>query len=87
MSDTTQDELNREAIKQCVRVRVDEIKQQLFRWIGQNASPADAVPMSVALLEIAIEGHLVITESDTDTLNFVTKTFQRVAHKPTGRLQ
>jgi hypothetical protein len=58
-----------------------------FRRIGQNSGPADAVPMSVALLEIAVEGHLVITENESDTLDFVTKTFQRVAHKPTGRLQ
>jgi hypothetical protein len=87
MSGPTQDELNRDAIKQGVRARADQIKRQLFRWIAQNSSPADAVPMSVALLEIAIEGHLVITENESDTLDFVTKTFQRIAHKPTGRLQ
>jgi hypothetical protein len=87
MSDPTQDELNREAIRQGVRARADQIKRQLFRWIAQNSGPADAVPMSIALLEIAIEGHLVMTENDSDTLDFVTKTFQRVAHKPTGRLQ
>lgn len=87
MTEPTKDELNREAIRQGVRARADQIKQQLSRWIGQNAGPADAVPMNVALLEIAIEGHLATTESETDTLNFVTKTFQRVVHKPKGRLQ
>src|SRR5437764_5497551 len=35
---------------------------------GQNASPADAIPMTIALLEIAIEGHLVVTENEDDTL-------------------
>jgi metal-dependent amidase/aminoacylase/carboxypeptidase family protein len=88
MSDPTQDELNREAIRRGVRAHADQIKQKLFRWIVQNAAgPADAVPVSVALLEIAIEGHLVMTENESDTLDFVTKTFQRVAHKPKGRLQ
>ena len=87
MSDPTQDELNREAITQGVRTRTDQIKRQLFRWIGQNSGPADAVPMTIALLEIAIEGHLVITENQSDTFGFVTKIFQRVAHKPTGRIQ
>jgi len=43
--------------------------------------------MTIALLEIAIEGHLVITENQSDTFGFVTKIFQRVAHKPTGRIQ
>jgi hypothetical protein len=87
MSDPTQDELNREAIRQGVHARADQIKRQLFRWIGQNSSPADAVPMTIALLEIAIEGHLVITENESATLNFVTKTFHRTVHKPEGRLQ
>ena len=87
MSDPTQDELNRDAVRQGVRVRADEIKQLLFRWIGQNANPADTVPMTIAFLEIAIEMHLFMTGSDTDTLEFITKTFQRVAHKPAGRLQ
>jgi len=87
MSGPTRDELNREAIRQGVRARADQIKRQLFRWIGQNATPVDAVPMNVTLLEIAIEGHLAMTESETDTLDFVTKTFQRIAHKPTGGLQ
>jgi hypothetical protein len=83
----TPDELHREAIKRDVRARADHIKKQLFRWIRQNASPADAIPVTIALLEIAIEGHLVITDNENDTLEFVTKIFQRVAHKPVGRVQ
>jgi hypothetical protein len=83
----TPDELHHDAIKRAVRARADHIKKQLFRWIRQNASPSDAIPMTIALLEIAIEGHLVISENEKDTLEFVTKIFQRVAHKPVGRLQ
>jgi hypothetical protein len=87
MSGPTRDELNRDAIRQGVRKRADAVKQQLFRWIGQNSGPADAVPMTIALLEIAIEGHMIITDSEADTLEFVTEIFQRIVHKPTGRLQ
>jgi hypothetical protein len=83
----TPDELHRDAIKRGVRARADHIKKQLFRWIGQNASPADAIAVTIALLEIAIEGHLVVTENENDTLEFVTKIFQRVAHKPVDRVQ
>jgi len=34
--------------------RADHLKKQLFRWIGQNATPADAIAVTIALLEIAI---------------------------------
>jgi hypothetical protein len=87
MSGPTQGELNRDAIRQGVRVRADQIKQKLFRWISQKGGPDDAVPMTIALLEIAIEGHLVMTENENDTLDFITKTFHRIVHKPSGRLQ
>jgi hypothetical protein len=87
MGQPTLDELHREAIKRAARARIDQIKKQLFRWIGQNTTPADAMPMTVALLEIAIEGHLVITENEDDTLDLITKIFQRQAHKPVGRVQ
>jgi hypothetical protein len=83
----TPDELHREAIKQAARTRINQIKKQLFHWMHENITPADAMPVTVALLEIAIEGHLVITENENDTLDLITKIFQRIAHKPVGRLQ
>jgi hypothetical protein len=75
-----------DAIQRGVRARADELKQELFRWVLENSSPADAVPMNIALLEIAMGGHLVITENPKETFDFVTKIFQRVVHKPTGRI-
>jgi hypothetical protein len=87
MGQPTLDELHREAIKRAARARIDQIKKQLFHWMRQNLSPADAMPVTVALLEIAIEGHLVITENENDTLDLITKIFQRLAHKPVGRVQ
>jgi hypothetical protein len=87
MSTPTSDELKREAIKRGIRARVDQIKRHLFRWIQQNRSPVDAMPMMIALLEIAIDRHLVITENPDDTLDFVNKTCQRLVHKPIGRMQ
>ncbi len=83
----TPDELHREAIKRAARARINQIKQQLFPWIYENTTPADAMPVTVALLEIAIEGHLIITENENDTLELITKIFQRIAHKPVGRVQ
>jgi hypothetical protein len=55
--------------------------------VRQNASPTDAVPITLALLEVAIEGHLIVTENADATLDFVTRTFLRVVHKPSGTLQ
>jgi hypothetical protein len=54
---------NIETIKY-VRARADHFKKHLFRWIRQHATPADAIPVTIALLEIAIEGHLVVTENE-----------------------
>jgi hypothetical protein len=54
----TPDELHRDAINRAARARIDQIKKQLLRWMRQNLSPADAMPVTVALLEIAIEGTL-----------------------------
>ena len=87
MGQPTPDELYREAINRAARARIDQIKKQLFNWVGQNLSPADAMPVNVALLEIAIEGHLVITENESETLDLITKIFQRLAHKRVGRVQ
>jgi hypothetical protein len=83
MSDATQDELDPEAIRQGVRNRAEEIKLQLFRWIGHNSGPADAVPMTIALLEIAIEGHMVITETVAPTCRRYRNV--RSIHSFTGR--
>jgi hypothetical protein len=78
---------NIETIKHGVRSRADHLKKHLFRCIRQNATAADAIPITIALLEIAIEGHLIVTENENDTLEFITNIFHRVAHKPVGRVQ
>jgi hypothetical protein len=87
MGQPTPDELHREAIKRAARARINQIKKQLFNWMSQNLAPGDEMPVTVALLEIAIEGHLVITENENDTLDLITKIFQRMAHKPVGTVQ
>jgi hypothetical protein len=87
MGQPTPDELHREAINRAARARIDQIKKQLFHWMRQNLSPADGMPVTVALLEIAIEGHLVIAENGSETLDLITMIFQRLAHKPAGRVQ
>ena len=78
---------NIDTIKRGVAARADAIKRQLFRWIGQNSGPADAMAMTIALLEVAIEGHLVMTENESDTRDFVTGTFRRVARRQRGPVQ
>jgi hypothetical protein len=42
--------------------------------------------MSIALLEIAIEGHLIITDNEKDTLAFVTDCFKHAIGQPKGKL-
>jgi hypothetical protein len=80
-------EKNLETIRRGINLRIAQLKQQLFRWIDQNASADDDVPLTNALLEIAIERHLDLLGSESETMDFVTKTLQHVVHKPTGRLQ
>jgi hypothetical protein len=87
MPGATQEEANREAIKKAARARIDRIKDQLFGWIAENCTPADAMPMTIAFLEIAIEGHLVMSNDEAETLDLVTKLVRRMAHKPVGQVQ
>ena len=82
MGQPTPDELHREAINRAARARINQIKKPILHWIRDNVTPADVMPLTVALLEIAIEGHLVFKEDENDTLDLITKILQRVAHKP-----
>jgi hypothetical protein len=70
-----------------VRARADEFKRSLFRWIVQNSGPPDTLPMSIALLETAIEGHLIISANEKDTLAFVADCFKHATDQPKGKLQ
>ena len=79
--------LKRHATHPSVRRRVDQLKKRLFPWIGQNCFPGDATAMNIALLEIALEGYLVMSESEEDTRAFMNETLQRIVHKPTGPVQ
>jgi hypothetical protein len=72
-----------EEIRRSLRTRADRIKEQLCRWIDQNVSRSDAVPATVALLELVIEARLVKERPD-DTLEFVTRIFHNVAQAQTG---
>ena len=79
--------LKRHATQLSVRRRVNQLKQRLFRWIQQNCFSADATAVNIALLEIALEGYLVMSESEEDTRAFMNDTLQRIVHKPSGPLQ
>ena len=81
------DALKRHATHPSVRRRADQLKQQLFRWIRQNCTSYDGAAVNIALLEIALEGHLVMSESEEDTRAFMNETLQRIVHKPSGSVQ
>lgn len=74
--------LKRHARQQSVRRRADRLKQQLFRWIHQNCTSFDGTAMNIALLEIALEGYLVMSESEEATRVFMNDALQRVIAKP-----
>jgi hypothetical protein len=77
-TDRTQDKLTREKTERHLRARINQFKQELFRLLADKGSPKDAIPITIALLEIAIEGHLVMTKDADETLDFVTKICRRV---------
>jgi hypothetical protein len=58
-----------------------------FAGSFQNSGPPDTRPMSIALLETAIEGHLIISDNEKDTLAFVTDCFKHATDQPKGKLQ
>jgi hypothetical protein len=86
MNDTNE-ALKRHATHPSVRRRVDQLKPRLFRWIQQNCFAADATAVNIALLEIALEGYLVMSESEEGTRAFMNETLQRIVHKPAGPVQ
>jgi hypothetical protein len=73
-------------IRRSVRTRADRIKEQLCHWMAQNIGRADAVPASVAFLELAIEIRHG-KESPDETLDYITRTFHHLTHARSSRLQ
>jgi hypothetical protein len=75
-----------EEIRRSVRTRVDHIKDQLCHWMAENISRADAVPATLALMELAIDARLVKERPD-QTLDYVTRTIYYLAETRNGALQ
>jgi hypothetical protein len=82
----TDDELWEKAceMKRDLRARADRIKDQLCLWMAQNVTRRDAVAASMALVELGIDACLV-KEQPSETLDYLTQTFHRLAHTRTGK--
>jgi hypothetical protein len=73
-------------IKRGVDARVGEIKRALAHWIADITTPADYTPVSIALLETAIDRYLD-THDEQDARDFVERAFRRAVQKRKGPLQ
>ena len=73
-------------IKRGVEARVGEIKRGLAHWIADTTTSADHTPVSIALLETAIDRYLDIHD-EADAREFIDKAFRRVVKERRGPLQ
>lgn len=73
-------------IKRGVDARVGEIKRALAHWIADITTPADHTPVSIALLETAIDRYLD-THDEQDARDFVERAFRRAVQRRRGPLQ
>jgi hypothetical protein len=62
------------------------IKRGLAHWIDDTTTSADHTPVSIALLEAAIERHLDIHD-EAGAREFIDKTFRRAVQRRRGPLQ
>ena len=73
-------------VKRGVDARVAEIKRGLAHWLGDTTSPADHTPVSIALLETAIDRYLDIHD-EADARDFIDRAVRRAVQKRRGPLQ
>ena len=74
-------------IRRGVEARVADIKRDLAQWIDETTSSADHTPVSIALLETAIDRYFAIYENAADVSDSIQAVFRRVVRKRPGSLQ
>lgn len=77
---------NMATVKRGVDARVGEIKRGLAQWIGDSASFTDHTPVSIALLETAIDRYLDIYDEE-EAREFIEKALLRAVQRRRGPLQ
>jgi hypothetical protein len=87
MTNTTDTEFQKkvEAIRRGIDRRIDQLKRQLSCWIGQNDSPDDEVPLTNALLEIALDRHVAVHHADG--FDLIEAAYRRAVDKWRGSSQ
>jgi hypothetical protein len=73
-------------VKRGVEARVGEIKRDLAQWLCDTTTSADHTPVSIALLETAIDRYLDIHDEE-DTRDFIERAVRREVQKRRGPLQ
>ena len=73
-------------VKRGIDARVGEIKRGLTRWIGDTTTSADHTPVSIALLETAIDRYLDIHD-EADARDLMERALCRVVKERRGPLQ
>jgi len=73
-------------VKRGVDARVGEIKRGLAHWIADTATSADHTPVSIALLETAIDRYLDIHD-EADARDLIERTLRRAVQQRRGPLQ
>jgi hypothetical protein len=74
---------NMATIKRGVEARVGEIKRDLAHWLDDITTPADHTPVSIALLETAIDRHLDIHD-EADARDLIERNLRRAVQRRRG---
>jgi hypothetical protein len=74
-------------IRRGVEARVADIKRDLAQWIDETTSSAEHTPVSIALLETAIDRYLAIYENAANVSGSIQAVLRRVVRKRAGSLQ
>jgi hypothetical protein len=73
-------------VKRGVEARVAAIKRGLAHWLNDTTTSADHTPVSIALLETAIDRYLDIHD-EGDARDFIDRAVRRAVQKRRGPLQ
>lgn len=72
-------------IKRGLEARVGELRRDLAHWIGDTTTSADHTPVSIALLETAIDRYLD-THDEADARDLIERIFRRAVQRHRGTL-
>jgi hypothetical protein len=76
-----------EAVKRGIVTDVEKAKTKIGQWVATTFPPVLGIPVTIALLQFAIETQLTITGDEKHSRKLINHIFNDVARRRRGSMQ